>query len=256
MSDEAFAQSIADYDVLIGEVVAAFANEDRTAGRAELVAIYERLEEDGDGLVSHLITPAFLRVFDQMEASARQVAEQALQNPPLSDDVLVVSSRMMVTGLASSASGARPVQIMGVDPLSEAAFTTLNAQTVEGRYLEPDDRLAAFVGKQLVESLDLRLGSRLVLNAQDVHNDIGGQLADQLTQPPRECEVEIARAGKRTDVEARARGDSSDRRFRRAHQRAADAARLVLVSLVSFLMKFWTSLKVPFSRTEALVIAS
>ena len=112
----------------------------------------------------------------RLSTTARRVAEQALQNPPLSDDVSAVSSRMIVTGLASSASGARPVQIMGVDPLSEAAFTTLNAQVVEGRYLDPDDRLAAFVGQQLVDSLDLRLGSRLVLNAQDVDNDIGGQL--------------------------------------------------------------------------------
>ena len=112
----------------------------------------------------------------RLSTAARQVAEQALQNPLLSDDVSAVTSRMIVTGLASSASGARPVRIMGVDPLSEAAFTTLNAQVVEGRYLEPDDRLAAFVGKQLVDSLDLRLGSRLVLNAQDVHNDMGGQL--------------------------------------------------------------------------------
>ena len=112
----------------------------------------------------------------RLSTTARRVAERALQNPSLSDDVSAVSSRMIVTGLASSASGARPVQIMGVDPLSEAAFTTLNAQVVEGRYLEPDDRLAAFVGQQLVDSLDLRLGSRLVLNAQDVDNDIGGQL--------------------------------------------------------------------------------
>ena len=124
-------------------------------------------------------SPAFRttqNIDSRLSTAARQVAEQALQNPLLSDDVFAVSSRMMVTGLASSAAGARPVQIMGVDPLSEAAFTTLNAQVVEGRYLEPDDRLAAFVGKQLVDSLDLRLGSRLVLNAQDVHNDIGGQL--------------------------------------------------------------------------------
>ena len=112
----------------------------------------------------------------RLSTTARRVAERALQNPPLSHDVSAVSSRMIVTGLASSASGARPVQIMGVDPLSEAAFTTLNAQVVEGRYLEPDDRLAAFVGQQLVDSLDLRLGSRLVLNAQDVDNGIGGQL--------------------------------------------------------------------------------
>ncbi len=74
MSDDEFAQSIGDYDQMMGEVVAAFANEDREAGRAELVAIYDRFEEGDHGLLAHLMTPAFLRVFDQMEASAAQVA--------------------------------------------------------------------------------------------------------------------------------------------------------------------------------------
>ena len=112
----------------------------------------------------------------RLPAEARRVAEDALLQPHLAEAVTAVSSKLVVTGLASSAGGARPVQIMGVDPLSEAAFTTLNMQVVEGRYLEPDDRLAAFVGLGLVESLDLRLGSRLVLNAQDAQKEIAGQL--------------------------------------------------------------------------------
>ena len=65
---------------------------------------------------------------------------------------------------------------MGVEPLAEAEFSTLDEQVVEGRYLEPGDGLAAYVGVDLVESLDLRLGSRLVLTAQDVNKEIAGQL--------------------------------------------------------------------------------
>ncbi len=124
-------------------------------------------------------SPAFRTtrtIESRLPADARRRAERALRDPLLAEKVSAVSSKLIVNGLASSAAGARPVQIMGVDPLSEAAFTTLNTQVVEGRYLEPDDRLAVFVGLQLVESLDLRLGSRLVLNAQDAEKEIAGQL--------------------------------------------------------------------------------
>ena len=65
---------------------------------------------------------------------------------------------------------------MGVDPAAEVAFSTLDEQVVEGRYLEPGDRLAAFVGVGLAESLDVRLDSRFVLTAQGVDREIAGQL--------------------------------------------------------------------------------
>jgi ABC-type lipoprotein release transport system permease subunit len=49
-------------------------------------------------------------------------------------------------------------------------------KVVEGRYLEPGDRLEAFVGANLVERLDLSLGARLVLTTQDASGEIVGQL--------------------------------------------------------------------------------
>lgn len=112
----------------------------------------------------------------RLPAATRELAERALRTGDLVDDVAAVSSKLIVTGLASSAAGARPVQIMGVDPSAEQAFTTLSAQVVDGRYLQPDDRLAAFVGVELVDALDIRLGSRMVLNAQDAEKEIAGQL--------------------------------------------------------------------------------
>jgi ABC-type lipoprotein release transport system permease subunit len=112
----------------------------------------------------------------RLSADARAAVEDALREPGVAELVTAVSAKMIVRGLASSAAGARPVQVLGVEPLAEAEFSTLDDQVVDGRYLEPGDGLAAYVGVDLVESLDLRLGSRLVLTAQDVDKEIAGQL--------------------------------------------------------------------------------
>ena len=116
------------------------------------------------------------KIEDRLPASARPVVMAALESPDSAEQITTVFTRLTVNGLASSAAGARPAQILGVEPVTEAALSPLDDQVVEGRYLEPDDRLAAYVGAGLVESLDLRLGSRLVLTAQDAKKDIAGQL--------------------------------------------------------------------------------
>jgi ABC-type lipoprotein release transport system permease subunit len=90
--------------------------------------------------------------------------------------IVTVVPQLAIGGLASSPTGARPAQIVGVDPVAEAAFSMLDDKLVEGRYLEPGDRLAAYVGAGMMEALDLRLGSRLVLTAQDAEGEISGQL--------------------------------------------------------------------------------
>ena len=116
------------------------------------------------------------KIDDRFSGDARAVVAAALRDPGVAEQVTAVSTKIIVQGLASSAAGARPVQVMGVEPLAEAEFSTLDEQVVDGRYLEPGDGLAAYVGVDLVESLDLRLGSRLVLTAQDVNKEIAGQL--------------------------------------------------------------------------------
>ena len=116
------------------------------------------------------------KIDDRVSAAARAVVEDALREPAVAGQIATVSTKVIVRGLASSAAGARPVQVIGVEPLAEAEFSTLDEQVVDGRYLEPGDGLAAYVGVDLVESLDLRLGSRLVLTAQDANKEIAGQL--------------------------------------------------------------------------------
>jgi len=116
------------------------------------------------------------KIEDRLGEDARARAEAALAAPGLQAYVTAVSPQLAVSGLASSPLGARPIQIVGVAPEAEASFGILDEKAAEGRYLEPSDRLAAYVGAGLAEGLDLRLGSRLVLTAQDAAGEIAGQL--------------------------------------------------------------------------------
>ena len=92
------------------------------------------------------------------------------------DQVLAHTPRLSVDGLASSAASALPVRIEGVDPEQERAFSDLDEKVEDGRYLEPGDRLHAYVGVELARRLGLKVGTRFVLTAQSAAGDVEGQL--------------------------------------------------------------------------------
>lgn len=116
------------------------------------------------------------KIEDRLSNATRARAEAALREPGVAEHIVSVVPQLAIGGLASSPTGARPAQIVAIDPKAEAEFSMLDEKLVEGRYLKPGDRLAAFVGAGMMESLDLRIGSRLVLTAQDADGEISGQL--------------------------------------------------------------------------------
>ncbi len=113
---------------------------------------------------------------DRLPAYVRHAVERVLASPEVAPHVVATSAKLTINGLASSSVGARPAQIVAVDPVAESGFGLVDDRMVEGRYLEPDDRLTAYVGAGLVDSLELRLGSRFVVQAQDTEREITGQL--------------------------------------------------------------------------------
>jgi ABC-type lipoprotein release transport system permease subunit len=100
----------------------------------------------------------------------------ALREPAVVEDALEVAVRLELQGLASSAAAAVPVMVNGVDPDVERRFAELDTALERGRYLEAGDRLHAYIGVKLAERLNLELGSRLVLTAQDASGEIAAQL--------------------------------------------------------------------------------
>ena len=109
----------------------------------------------------------------ESQADVSLAALGALEGPSAP---LATTLRLSTNGLASSASSAVPAVIQGVDPEIEAGFSHVVEKLTEGRYLETDDRLAAYVGSGMAERLGLSLGSRFVLTAQSTGGDIEGQL--------------------------------------------------------------------------------
>ncbi len=116
------------------------------------------------------------KIEDRLSSASRMLTEAALARSGITERVVTISPQLAISGLASSPAGARPVRIMGVVPGAEAEFTVLDEKVVEGRYLTPEDGRAAYVAAGLAESLDLRLGSRLVLTAQDADGEFAGFL--------------------------------------------------------------------------------
>jgi len=74
--------------------------------------------------------------------------------------------RLTVSALAGSANAAVPVRAVGVDPTLERALSLLPSRLEAGRFLAPDDRLGAVIGRGLADRLELEVGSRFVLTAQ------------------------------------------------------------------------------------------
>ncbi len=109
----------------------------------------------------------------QVEAT---LAAAAATVPTSSTGPAITTVRVATRGLASSADGALPALIVGVDPGSELAFSELGAEPADGRYLQEGDRLQAFIGAGMAARLGLRTGSRMVLTAQVASGEIAGQL--------------------------------------------------------------------------------
>jgi ABC-type lipoprotein release transport system permease subunit len=107
----------------------------------------------------------------------RLAVETALAEPEIARRLVAAAPRLTVQGLASSASSALPVAVTGVDPEAEQGFSLLPDRLEAGRYLEPGDRLHAYVGARLAERLHLEPGDRFVLTAQDESGEIVGQMA-------------------------------------------------------------------------------
>jgi putative ABC transport system permease protein len=112
----------------------------------------------------------------RIEAATLAGVVDAIQSMPADPGVHAWAPRLTVDGLASSAASALPVLVQGVDPVREARFSLVTERLVEGRYLEPGDRLHAFIGIELARRLELEVGNRFVLTAQTASGEIEGQL--------------------------------------------------------------------------------
>ncbi|HEX9691081.1 MAG TPA: FtsX-like permease family protein [Gemmatimonadales bacterium] len=161
--------------MVLGVAVLAFARTLGDGGHEDWIDAGVRL---GTGHIA-LQAPRFQasrNLNDRLGADARARATAWLREPWVRERVVAVAPRLEIQGLASSAAAAVPIMVTGVDPAIETEFSRLGDNVIEGAYLSPDDRLHAFVGERLASRLELQIGSRLVLSAQDASGEIASQL--------------------------------------------------------------------------------
>jgi ABC-type lipoprotein release transport system permease subunit len=93
---------------------------------------------------------------------------QAAQKIP---GVRAVIPRMLVDGLVSSAHGAEPVRLEGVDRRAQATLSDMARFLAQGTYLEPNEDQPLVVGPKLARKLSVKLGDRVVLTATSPQGD-------------------------------------------------------------------------------------
>jgi len=88
------------------------------------------------------------------------------------EGVKAFSGRTMVNGMLATATLTRGVNIIGIDPESEAQTTGLDKNVIAGSYLVEEANNQILVGRALAEKTRLQERSRLVLTFQNVEGEL------------------------------------------------------------------------------------
>ena len=82
------------------------------------------------------------------------------------------ASRVRVPAVITSERESRGVTLLGIDPDAERAFSFVDYDKVDGRFLEGPDDNGVVIGAKLADTLETEVGKRIVLMSQDPDNDI------------------------------------------------------------------------------------
>ena len=81
-------------------------------------------------------------------------------------EVSTLAGRMIVNGMVATANGSGGVQIIGIDPQSEAGLTGLDENIADGNYLG-DKKSKILLGAAMAKKLKARVGSKVVITFTD-----------------------------------------------------------------------------------------
>ncbi len=90
--------------------------------------------------------------------------------------VRVVAPRVHVEGMLSTSASTVPVTVRGVDPDTEPKIHDISAYLSDGTWFEAELESPLVLGKVLVDELDVEIGDRVILTANDVNGEMGRHL--------------------------------------------------------------------------------
>ena len=86
--------------------------------------------------------------------------------------VEAATGRVIVNGMAASATGATGVMIYGIIPEYEKYVTNMYSKIAEGNYFEDKVRNPIVIGKELAKKRNLKLKSKIILTFQDTSGNL------------------------------------------------------------------------------------
>lgn len=90
------------------------------------------------------------------------------------ESIEVWSARVRVTGMASSATNGTGVNLIGVDPVKEKMVSSIWESIPDsmGTWFEDNRKNTVVAGKKLIEKLNIRYKSKLILTFQDIDGNL------------------------------------------------------------------------------------
>ena len=87
-------------------------------------------------------------------------------------NIVVVTSRIVIEGMGSSASTSNGIRIIGIDPTREKSVTNIYKQLIKGNYFESSKRNQIVIGKKLADNLGIKEKSKIILSFQGFDGSI------------------------------------------------------------------------------------
>ena len=134
--------------------------------------INQRLEDAIGNEISHLQLHHTEFYADYDPKFHLDNGQQIMENIESHSSVKAYTGRVLVYGMAGSATTNTGGKFIGIDPAKEDEVTKLAGMIVEGDYLQKQDRNKVLVGKKLADKLKVKLRSKIVLTFQDVEGNI------------------------------------------------------------------------------------
>jgi ABC-type lipoprotein release transport system permease subunit len=116
--------------------------------------------------MDYLERPSLYSVVEEPHALVESLEAQGYAATP----------RLMGGGLGASGDLSSGVALVGVDPVRDTQVLALNTALAEGLWVSDDDPLGVVVGRGLARTLDLSLGSELVVLSQGTDGSMANEL--------------------------------------------------------------------------------
>ncbi|MBD3168304.1 MAG: FtsX-like permease family protein [candidate division Zixibacteria bacterium] len=90
------------------------------------------------------------------------------------EGVKAISVRSVLTGMCRSPESGTGVTLFGIKPEDEARVSAIEDKLVDGSFFKDEYRNPIIVGDDLAKKLDVGVGNKIVVNAQDLEGSIAG----------------------------------------------------------------------------------